>query len=97
MPRIKVLVSRTIEDKISSRHHITVDEVWEMCHNTDAKSVFYQSPRKGEKRYLALGQTFAGRYLAVAFVRPATDTVRIITARDMKPNERRRYQQKRRR
>ena len=40
------------------------------------------------KRYLILGQTNAGRYLAVVFVWKPSKTIRPITARDMDEKER---------
>jgi len=96
MPYTEILVHPAVEEKIEVEHNVTVDEVWEVFYNNDDKAIFYKSPRKGEKRYLALGRTFAGRYLAVAFVKPEKNVVRIITARDMNQNERRQYNRKRR-
>ncbi len=45
---------------------------------------------KAEKRYYALGQTGAGRYLFVAFTLRRT-RIRVISVRDMKRNERATY------
>ena len=96
MPYIEIIIHPAVEEKIEVKHNVRVDEVWEVFHNPDFKAIIYKSPRKGEKRYLALGRTFAGRYLTVAFVRPKKNAVRIITARDMERNERRQYNRKRR-
>jgi uncharacterized DUF497 family protein len=43
---------------------------------------------KGEDVYLALGQTDAGRYLAVFFIYKKTHDVIVISARDMDDRER---------
>lgn len=45
--------------------------------------------REGEAVYLALGQTDAGRYLAVLFIYKQTREALILSARDMAPKERR--------
>lgn len=96
MPYTEILIHPEVEEKIEVEHDVIVDEVWEVFHNPDRKAIIYKSSRKEEKRYLALGRTFAGRYLAIAFVRPKKNAVRIITARDMERNEQRQYNRKRR-
>lgn len=49
----------------------------------------------GEDVYVAFGQTYGGRYLAVFFVyKPSVATAIIISARDMTLQERRRYARK---
>ena len=50
--------------------------------------------RRGENVYSALGQTSAGRYLIVFFVRKKTGQASPISARDMTPSERKRYEKK---
>jgi len=50
--------------------------------------------REGEDLYLALGRTDAGRYLSVVFVLKPEHTALVISARDMAPHERKRYEQK---
>ncbi|WP_293153294.1 MULTISPECIES: hypothetical protein [unclassified Microcoleus] len=42
--------------------------------------------REGEDVYLALGQTDAGRYLAVLFIYKPSDRSLILSARDMAEN-----------
>ncbi|UBF26942.1 hypothetical protein K9N68_02845 [Kovacikia minuta CCNUW1] len=44
--------------------------------------------RKGEAVYLALGQTDAGRYLAVLFIYKPSAQALILSARDMADKER---------
>jgi len=46
--------------------------------------------RKADRgKYVAYGQTFAGRYLMVVFARKEQGRIRIVTARDMTPSEKR--------
>ena len=44
--------------------------------------------------HIALGRTNAGRYLAVFFIRKLDNKALVITARDMKKQERKRYEKK---
>ena len=50
--------------------------------------------RKGEDVYLALGQSDAGRHLAVLFIFKKTREALILSARDMAAKERKRYGKK---
>lgn len=52
--------------------------------------------RGREARYLAYGQTAAGRYLLIVFRVLDQGRIRIITARDMTERERRMYRERRR-
>ena len=84
-----------IEQKLESRHQVTVRE---------ARQVLLSQPRirfaekgyiVGEDVYVAFGQTFGGRYLAVFFVyKPIAKTAIIISARDMSNKERKAYGKK---
>ena len=84
-----------IEDKLESRHHVTVRE---------ARQVLLSKPRirfaekghiEGNDVYGGFGQTFGGRYLSVFFVyKPETKTAIIISARDMSNKERKAYGRK---
>ena len=49
---------------------------------------------EGEHLYIALGRTNAGRFLAVFFIKKLNNKALIITARDMKKQERKRYEKK---
>jgi uncharacterized DUF497 family protein len=48
----------------------------------------------GEDLYMALGQTDAGRYLSVFFIRKEGKLALMISARDMDTKERKRYGRK---
>ena len=50
--------------------------------------------RNGKGKYLAYGQTDAGRFLVIVFAPKADDRLRVVTARDMTPIEKRRYRQR---
>ncbi len=50
--------------------------------------------RGGEGKYLAYGQTDAGRFLVVIFAPKADKRLRVVTARDMTLTEKRRYRQR---
>jgi len=70
-----------------ARHNVEIDE---------AEAVFDNRPliaRVQEGKYLAIGQTDEGRYLVVVFVRKLGRT-RVITARDLSENEKRRLKRR---
>ncbi|QGP93424.1 Ribonuclease toxin, BrnT, of type II toxin-antitoxin system [Neomoorella glycerini] len=67
------------------RHGVGLEEVEE---------VFYNGPlvkKSRSGRYLALGQTDAGRYITVVFEIKAGSIIRPITARNMDYSEKRLY------
>jgi len=70
-------------------HGISLDEVEE---------VLYCDPlvrRSRSSRYVALGRTDEGRYVLVVFEAKLAGVIRPITARPMRPDERRLYQKER--
>lgn len=70
-----------------ARHQVTPEE---------AEEVFQERvsvKRVRDDRYMALGQTEEGRYLAVVFIRK-NNVIRVITARDMEKHERTLYKRK---
>ncbi len=73
---------------------LSISEVEEVLYGTRQ---FYRTKKgdvKGEDVYLALGTTSAQRYLAVFFIYKKTKEALIISARDMAPKERKRYERK---
>ena len=98
----QVTVSSGVEDKLLKKHHIEVWEIEEVVYDDpNAFSLTYRDC------YFVYGQTFAGRYLIV-LVRvlsdeeiskldfaPGTNLLKIITARDMNPHQRRMYNKRR--
>jgi uncharacterized DUF497 family protein len=47
-----------------------------------------------EGKYIAFGQTDAGRYLIVVFAEKAYERLRVIAARDMTNNEKKRFRRR---
>jgi len=84
-----------IQEKLISKHRVTLEE---------ARQVMLSRPRirfaeKGYVEdndvYVAFGQTFSGRYLAIFFVyKPDEKTAIIISARNMTKKERKAYGRK---
>lgn len=69
-----------------ARHGIDQDE---------AEAVLDGNPlilRTADNKYLAYGPTDEGRYLLVVFIRKPGPIIRVVTARDMKDGEKKRYE-----
>ena len=84
----------TVVDKIAARHGVTLEEVQQTL--TNAPRFFFAETGnyEGEDVYLALGQTDAGRHLAVFFVHKRDQRALVLSAREMTERERRRYGRK---
>ena len=81
---------------------VFVEKIWRK-HNVRTEDVLYGRPRirrvargdvAGEDVYSAVGQTLGGRYLIVFFVLKAGARALVISAREVKPKERRQYVKK---
>ncbi len=70
------------------RHQFTTEEVEEVFAGE------YKVRRTRQKRYVALGETLDGRLAFIVFRRLPGGLVRVITARDMDPSERRLFRRK---
>lgn len=81
-------------EKIWRKHHVSVDEVEEVFSRRPQVRRLARGDVAGEDVYSAMGQTAGGRYLIVFFVLKAKGGALVISARDMKPMERRRYAKK---
>ncbi len=87
--RIEVLeIDPHIEDKLASKHGVTVEEVEEVCDSP------FKPLRLRAGLYALLGTTNAGRYVVVVLAPKGGGVWKIVTARDMQPDERRRYRRK---
>lgn len=64
-----------IVEKIERKHRVTQNEVREILRNSLHFRFVEKGHRRGENVYSALGQTSAGRYLNVFFVRKKTGQV----------------------
>lgn len=80
-----------IVDKLLDKHHVETDEVEEALSSRAQFRRIERGRVQGEHLYAALGQTDAGRYLIVFFIRKPKNAALIISARDMDAGERRRY------
>ena len=83
-----------IVEKIERKHHVTRDEVREILKSSSHFRFIEKGHRRGENVYSALGQTSAGRYLIVFFIRKKTRQALPISARGMSATERKRYEKK---
>ncbi len=83
-----------IVEKIERKHHVTQYEIREILRSSSHFRFVEKGHRRGENVYSALGQTSAGRYLIVFFVRKKTQQALIVSARDMSDSERGRYEKK---
>lgn len=83
-----------IVEKLAVKHNVTQDEVEDIFFNSPRYRLVESGNREGEDVYSASGQTDAGRYLILFFIRKPSNTALIVSARDMDKNERRRYEQK---
>lgn len=82
-----------IAQQVHQRHNIEPDEVDEVFTDRPHFRLVEESFRPGEAVYVALGQTGAGRYLAVFFTLTSDERARILWARDMRRGERMKYEQ----
>lgn len=85
---------RDVVDKLASKHGVETYEVEEVLNAKPKIRFVEKGEREGEDIYLALGQTEAGRYLAVLFIYKQTREALILSARDMETKERRQYGKK---
>jgi uncharacterized DUF497 family protein len=85
---------RDIEEKLTLKHHVEVNEVEEVLKNKPTFRFVEKGEQKEEDVYMALGQTYAGRYLTVLFIYKKTKEALILSARNMAKKERRRYGKK---
>lgn len=85
---------RDVVDKLISKHNVETHEVEEVLNSRPKIRFVEKGDREGEDVYLALGQTDAGRYLAVLFIYKQTQEALILSARDMAAKERRQYGKK---
>jgi len=79
-------------DKIESKHRVGTEEVEQVLFGRPHVRRAQKGRVKGEDLYAAYGQTAAGRYLIVFFVRKERVAALPISARDMTDSERRYYE-----
>ena len=85
---------RDVIDKLAFKHSVEQEEVEEVFDNRPRFRFLEKGERAGEDVYVALGQSNAGRYLAVIFICKKSKDALILSARTMAPKERRLYGKK---
>jgi len=89
-----VIWTEDIVEKLWRKHQVAEAEVEEVLQNRPRFRFVEKGHRAGENVYAALGRTDAGRLLIVFFVYKEDAHALIISARDMTPTERKRYERK---
>ncbi len=79
-------------EKLEVKHGVTTDEVEQVLFSVPHMRKAEKGRVKGEDVYVAYGQTDAGRYLVVFFIRKNQTSALPISARDMTESERRYYE-----
>ena len=85
---------RAVIDKLAFKHRVETFEVQELFAGKPKFRLVEKGEQEGENVYLGLGQTDAGRYLAVFFIYKRTKDALILSARDMVEKERKMYGRK---
>jgi len=80
-----------VVEKLEIKHNVFTEEVEAVFDNRPRVTKMHRGHFRGEDVYRALGQTEAGRYLAVFFIYKLTHEALILSARDMDQKERRSY------
>lgn len=80
-------------EKLSQKHNVRPHEVKEILESDPDFRFVEKGHRQGENVYSALGQTQGGRYLIVFFVYKKGGGALVLSARDMTPRERKRYEE----
>ena len=83
-----------IVQKLAWKHNVLPSEVEEVLSGNCRIFKKEKGKVEGEHLYNALGKTGDGRYLSVFFIKKLGNKALIVTAKDMKPGERRRYGKK---
>ena len=90
-----IVCPRAIEEKLESKHNLSLYEARQVLLNQPRIRFAEKGYVEGNDVYAAFGQNFGGRYIVVFFVyKPDTTTAIIISARDMNAKERRAYGRK---
>lgn len=88
--RINVLIVEPGREDHVARHGITITEVQEIVYGSHVVE------RTRESRFLLIGQTVGGRFLAVIVASRGSGVYGLVTAREATDSERRRYRARRR-
>ena len=91
MKLYEVIWKERFVEKIADKHAVTIEEVEDVLFSNPHVRRAEKGRVKGEDLYVAYGQTDAGRYLIVFFIRKRRAAALPILARDMTRPERRYY------
>jgi len=91
VPLQEIVWKTTIVEKLAVKHGVTTDEVEEVLFGRPLIRFWEKGRVRGEDLYLAYGQSEAGRYLVVFFIRKSGTIALPISARDMTGAERKYY------
>ncbi|MFH1146213.1 MAG: BrnT family toxin [Pseudomonadota bacterium] len=83
-----------IVEKLIRKHNVYQTEIREVLANRPYFRFVEKGHRSGEDVYAAMGQSDSGRYLLTFFVYRKDSRALILSARDMTPAERKRYDQR---
>lgn len=97
MELYEILWKSQYVEKLAAKHSVVTDEVEEVLFGHPDIRFWEKGRVRGEDLYLAYGQTGAGRYLIVFFVRKPHQTALPISARDMTEAERRYFNERKNR
>lgn len=78
-------------EKIGRKHGVTEDEVEEVFAGEPRVKLLEKGDVSGENLYIAIGQTEAGRWLAIFFIYKGRNRALVISARDASSRERKGY------
>ena len=88
----KIIWKDQFVEKLAEKHGVSVGEAEEVLHSKPHLRKAGKGKVKGENVYAAYGQTRAGRYLIVFYIRKPRGVILPISARDMDEAERRYYE-----
>lgn len=94
MELYEILWKSQYVEKLAAKHGVMTDEVEAVLFGRPHIRFWEKGNVRGEDLYLAYGQTDAGRYLVVFFVRKPNHTALPISARDMTDAERRYFNER---
>lgn len=92
MQLYEILWKEQFIEKFAVKHSVRTDEVEQILFLHPYIRKAQRGQIKGEDLYAAYGQTNAGRYLIVFFIRKNQTSALPISARDMTESERRYYE-----
>ncbi|MEG3437939.1 BrnT family toxin [Pannus brasiliensis CCIBt3594] len=92
MQLFEVIWKERFVEKLAVKHNVTTDEVEGVLFSYPHVRKAGKGNIEGEDVYVAYGQTEAGRYLVVFFIRKNRTSALPISARDMTDSERRYYE-----